>query len=242
MAASYISIAPPSISSGSSEAAGARARRADAINDGPLEKAHPHHREVLDAVHASHGQSSRRAACASPNRSPSMPMRCRPAKRFGRGFPIREPLPGQQEHIRYVASEPAQHKIAPESAMQRTVYFEKPAAAGKPTTFSVTYELTIFGAIPRDRPGQGVPATTTPELAPYRGANARRTSCSPMACASSRARSSATRRIRTASRRNCSPPSTEFPGPARANTRRSRNIATTRCTPATRIAASRRCC
>ena len=60
-------------------------------------------------------------------------------------IPYPQALPGHQEDIRFIASEPAVHEIAPESAPQRTVYLEKPARAGEPTGFLVTYELTIFG-------------------------------------------------------------------------------------------------
>ena len=42
-------------------------------------------------------------------------------------LPFPRALRGQQEDIRYVASEPAQHTIAPESTLQRTVYFERAA-------------------------------------------------------------------------------------------------------------------
>src|SRR3546814_4356346 len=59
-------------------------------------------------------------------------------------IPYPRAIPGQQEDIRYVASVPAKHDIAPASAPQRTVYLEKPAVAGQKTVFSVTYELTLL--------------------------------------------------------------------------------------------------
>src|SRR3546814_8643301 len=46
-------------------------------------------------------------------------------------------------------------------------YFEKPAQAGEPTEFSVTYELTIFGQYHDIDPGKVVAADITPELAPF---------------------------------------------------------------------------
>src|SRR3546814_15415809 len=82
-------------------------------------------------------------------------------------IPYPQALPGHQEDIRFVASEPAAHEIAPESAQQRTAYFEKPAQAGEPTEFSVTYELTIFGQYHDIDPGKVVAADITPELAPF---------------------------------------------------------------------------
>jgi hypothetical protein len=53
-------------------------------------------------------------------------------------IPYPQAIPGQQEDIEFVASEPAQHTIAPASTAQRTVYMEKTAQAGQPTKFSVT--------------------------------------------------------------------------------------------------------
>jgi transglutaminase-like putative cysteine protease len=76
-------------------------------------------------------------------------------------------LPGHQEDIRFVSSVPAAHEIAPETAPQRTVYLEKPARAGAPTEFAVTYELTIFGQYHAIDPDKVVAAEITPELAPY---------------------------------------------------------------------------
>ncbi|MDO1528495.1 transglutaminase domain-containing protein [Fulvimonas sp. R45] len=82
-------------------------------------------------------------------------------------IPYPKPLPGQQEDIRYVASEPARHELAPADAPQRTAYFEKTAQAGKPTAFSVTYELTLDAQYHVIDPANVVPAKITPELAPY---------------------------------------------------------------------------
>src|SRR3546814_14197893 len=84
-------------------------------------------------------------------------------------IPYPQALPGHQEDIRFVASEPAAHEIAPESAQQRTAYFEKPAQAGEPTEFSVTYELTIFGQYHDIDPGKAVAAAITPALPPSTG-------------------------------------------------------------------------
>src|SRR3546814_5088922 len=46
-------------------------------------------------------------------------------------IPYPRAVPGQQEDIRYVASVPTKHEIAPESAPQRPVYLEKPAVADR---------------------------------------------------------------------------------------------------------------
>jgi transglutaminase-like putative cysteine protease len=82
-------------------------------------------------------------------------------------IPYPRALPGQQEDIRYVSSEPAQHQIAPDATPQRTIYFEKPAQAGKLTAFSVTYELTIYAQYHPIDPAKVVPAKLAPELKPY---------------------------------------------------------------------------
>jgi transglutaminase-like putative cysteine protease len=76
-------------------------------------------------------------------------------------------VPGQQEDIRYVASVPAKHRIAPESAPQRTAYLEKPAVAGQKTVFSVTWELTQYAQYHAIDPARVVRFAMTPELAPF---------------------------------------------------------------------------
>ena len=149
----------------------ARARRAKQtpFNDGPLEKAHPHHREIRDAVLASHKTS------VAPRRvhvtqSITVEADAVPAGETVRAWvPYPRALPGQQEDIRFVASEPVAHTIAPESTLQRTVYLERPAAAGQQTTFSVTYELTIFGQYHPIDPDKVTPVEPTRELAPFMG-------------------------------------------------------------------------
>ena len=114
---------------------------------------------------------------------------------------------------------------------------------GKPTKFSITYELTIFGQDHRDRS-----RTRSCAVEPTRGARAvhgRAAAAHRVHRRHARVLARGRRRrdaIRIGSRRSCSPPSIAFPGPARANTRRSPTSATTRCTPATPTAASRRCC
>ncbi|TAM93317.1 MAG: transglutaminase domain-containing protein, partial [Rhodanobacteraceae bacterium] len=74
---------------------------------------------------------------------------------------------GQQEDIRFVASQPSVHRIARESALQRTVYLEQPAQAGKPTVFKTTYEVTLYAQYHAIDPAKVLPEKITPELAPY---------------------------------------------------------------------------
>jgi transglutaminase-like putative cysteine protease len=82
-------------------------------------------------------------------------------------IPYPRVIPGQQEDIHFVSSQPSAHGIAPESTLQRTVYLEQAAQAGKPTAFSVTYELTLYAQHHAIDPARVVPAKITPALAPY---------------------------------------------------------------------------
>ncbi|HET7662422.1 MAG TPA: transglutaminase domain-containing protein [Rhodanobacteraceae bacterium] len=75
--------------------------------------------------------------------------------------------PGQQEAIRFVSSQPAQHRIAPASTLQRTVYLEKTAQAGKPTVFSITYAVTLYAQYHAIDPDKVTPVQITPELVPF---------------------------------------------------------------------------
>ncbi|HEY1889765.1 MAG TPA: transglutaminase-like domain-containing protein [Steroidobacteraceae bacterium] len=82
-------------------------------------------------------------------------------------IPYPREIPGQQEDIRFVASQPGGHRIAPRSALQRTAYLEQPARAHQPTVFSVTYEVTLYAQYHLIDPSKVVPAKITPDLAPY---------------------------------------------------------------------------
>jgi transglutaminase-like putative cysteine protease len=164
----YFNRAPSNLFRLSEQARGRRAQQTP-FNDGPLEKAHPHHREIRDAVLASH-KTSVAPRRVRVSQSITVEADAVPAGETVRAWvPFPRALPGQQEDIRYVSSEPAQHTIAPESALQRTVYFEKPARAGQPTTFSVTYELTTFGQYQPIDPAKVTRLEPSRELAPYLG-------------------------------------------------------------------------
>lgn len=82
-------------------------------------------------------------------------------------IPYPQAVPGQQEDIRYVGSVPTQHQISPATALQRTLYLEKPAVAGQKTVFSVTYELTLLAQYHAIDPAKVQAETITPELAPF---------------------------------------------------------------------------
>lgn len=148
----------------------ARARRADPkpFVESPLESANPHHRRVIAAARAAHADSvlPRRLRITQ---TLAVAADAVPAGETVRAWiPYPRAIPGQQEDIRLVASEPAAHRIAPESTLQRTAYFEKPAVAGNKTTFSVSYDVTISARHFDIDAGKVVAADITdPALAPF---------------------------------------------------------------------------
>ncbi len=163
----YFKRSPSNLFRLSAEALARRDPKLPTISDGPMESLNALQRVIRGAALAGH-------------RSSVLPQRVRmtqtitieagavPAGKTVRAWiPYPRMLPGQQEGIRYVDSVPAEHVIATESALQRTVYLEKPAQAGQSTQFSVTYELDIYGQYHAIDPGQVVAHRITPELAPF---------------------------------------------------------------------------
>lgn len=164
----YFSRAPSNLFRLSAEA---RDRRANPVpfNDSPLERPHSHHKEVLELARTT-GSSSVAPRRLRIKQSITVEADAVPAGETIRAWiPYPRQLRGQQENIHFISSSPDKHQLAPESALQRTVYFEQAAAAAKPTTFSVTYELTIFGQHKQIDPDKVVPATASANLAPYLG-------------------------------------------------------------------------
>jgi transglutaminase-like putative cysteine protease len=126
-----------------SPAAAARRKGGPGFVDGPMETPNDHHRAIRDA--ARDGQRSVLPRRVRVTQSISVKPDAVPAGETVRAWiPYPRSIQGQQEDIRLIESSPALHTLAPESTLQRTVYFESPAVAGKRTDFSVTYELTIF--------------------------------------------------------------------------------------------------
>lgn len=82
-------------------------------------------------------------------------------------IPYPRAIVGQQQDIRFVASTPAAHRIAPESALQRTVFLERTSRAGKPSVFSITYEVTLFAQYHAIDGGRTEPATISADLQPF---------------------------------------------------------------------------
>lgn len=164
----YFNRAPSNLFRLSADAA-ARRKNPTAFNDSPLEKPHAHHREVRDAAVAS-GKTSVAPRRIRVTQSITVEPDAVPAGETLRTWlPFPRAIRGQQEDIRLIESTPAKHTIAPESTLQRTVYLEGAAQAGKPTKFSITYELTIFGQYYRVDPDKVVSAQITPQLAVHTG-------------------------------------------------------------------------
>jgi transglutaminase-like putative cysteine protease len=149
----------------------ARERRAvqTPLVDGPMETLNEHHREVRKTA------LLQETAGVLPQRirvtqSLTVNADAVPAGETVRAWiPLPRVLPGRQEDLRILGSEPAAREVAPESVLQRTVFFEKPAIAGKPTAFSVSYELTVLAQYNDVDPARAVPANLAGELANYVG-------------------------------------------------------------------------
>ena len=137
------------------------------LSEGPMESPNAHHRAVRAAALAngSHSVLPKRVRFTQ---SLSVDADAVPAGETVRAWiPYPRAIPGQQDDIRLVSSEPAGARVAPESTMQRTAYLEKAAVAGQPTKFSVTYDVTISAQDHALDPSKVVQAEITPELAPF---------------------------------------------------------------------------
>ncbi|HXH01590.1 MAG TPA: transglutaminase-like domain-containing protein, partial [Xanthomonadaceae bacterium] len=150
-----------------SPSAAARRKNQTPFKDGPLERAHPHHREVRDAALAS-GSTHVLPRRVEVTQSLMVEADAVPDGELVRAWiPYPRDINDQQEDVRLIASLPAQRVIAPESALQRTVYLQQAARAGQPTRFSITYALTLSGQYQRIDPARVTALPATPQLAPY---------------------------------------------------------------------------
>lgn len=137
------------------------------LRDGPFERLHAHHAEVRAAAQAE-GSSSVAPRRVRVTQSLTVAADAVPDGELVRAWiPYPREIAGQQRDITYVASEPAAHRIAPASALQRTVHFERKARRGEPTRFSVTYELTIHARDHRIDPARIVAVPADPALAEH---------------------------------------------------------------------------
>ncbi len=147
----------------------ARARRANPqpFDDSPLQTASVYHKQVIDAAISGHRTSVLPQRIRITQSLTTKPDAVPAGETIKAWIPFPRAIPGQQDDIRFVSSVPATHEIAPESALQRTVFLQQPAVAGKPTKFSITYEVTISARYQPVDPDKVIAAKITPELAPY---------------------------------------------------------------------------
>jgi len=162
----YFARSPSNLFRLSADALARRKEQTPLVNS-PLEAPHAHHREVVAAALAGH-RSSVAARRVRVTQSISVHADAVPAGETIRAWiPYPRAIAGQQEDLRFVASAPSSHVLAPESALQRTVLVEKRAVSGKPTLFSISYELTLYAQYHAVDAAKAVPATITAELAPW---------------------------------------------------------------------------
>jgi transglutaminase-like putative cysteine protease len=163
----YFNRAPSNLFRLSADAVKRRSASTPPWTDGPNEIANAHHREVRDEAMKTgkHSVAPRRVrvtyslivnADAVPN-----------GETIRAWLPFPRAIAGQQEGLQLVESKPARHQVAPEYAPQRTVYLEQVAEAGKPATFSITYELTVYGRYHSIDGAKVKPAPHTQELASF---------------------------------------------------------------------------
>jgi len=163
----YFNRAPSNLFRLSEAAVKRRSSTTPPWTDGPMEAANAHHREVRDQALKT-GKAGVAPRKVRVTYSLTVNADAVPGGETTRAWlPFPRVLPGQQENVRLIGSSPAKHVIAPESALQRTVYMEKLADAGKPTMFSITYELTVFGQYHLIDAAKIRPAARTPQLAPH---------------------------------------------------------------------------
>jgi transglutaminase-like putative cysteine protease len=163
----YFNRAPANLFRLSSKALERRNASSPPWTDGPMEAANAHHREVRDRslAEGKPGVAPRRVRVTysikvKPDAVPN-------GETVRAWLPFPRAIPGQQEDLRLIGSTPEKHRIAPESALQRTVYLERRAEAGKSTDFAITYELTVFGQFHAIDANKVLPAPRTPQLAEF---------------------------------------------------------------------------
>jgi transglutaminase-like putative cysteine protease len=147
----------------------ARARRKvqAAFADSDLEHVSDYHRRVIQRSKAT-GRFSVLPQRVQVTQTLTVDADAVPAGKTIRAWiPYPRAIPGQQEDIRFIASQPSAHGIAPQAALQRTAYLEQPAQPGKRTAFSVTYEVTLYSQYHPIDPVRVVAAKIAGQLAPY---------------------------------------------------------------------------
>ena len=164
----YFNRAPSNLFRLSAEA---RARRKEPtpLVDGPMETPNDYHRQLRKAAIAGESPSALPQR-VRVNQTLTVDADAVPAgETISAWIPYPRDLPGQQQDIRFLESDPAARQIAPESTGMRTAYLEKPAVAGRPTVFSITYELTVLGQYHSVDADQVVAPDASPDLASFLG-------------------------------------------------------------------------
>ena len=150
-----------------SDSALARRANQQPLSEGPMESPNAHHHAVVEAAQAS-ADASVLPRRVRVTQSLTVDADAVPAGETVRAWiPYPRAIKGLQEDITLLESQPGSPRIAPESTLQRTVYMERPAVAGEPTEFSISYELTRYAQHHRIDPARVVRAAATPELEPY---------------------------------------------------------------------------
>jgi len=151
----------------------ANARRPDpSFSEGPMESPNAHQASVREAALAS-GDTSVAPHRIRVTQTLTVDADAVPAGETVRAWiPYPRAIPGQQEDIRLVDTSPDGAEVAPESVLQRTAYLERPAVAGEPTEFAITYELDILARYFDIDADRVTPAPATAELASYLGERA----------------------------------------------------------------------
>jgi hypothetical protein len=83
-------------------------------------------------------------------------------------LPFPREIPGRQEGIRILSTEPARYLVADNDAyLQRTIYFEKPSAGTAQTVFTVEYAYVSNGVYVPVDPARVKAPIIAPDLAPF---------------------------------------------------------------------------
>ena len=150
----------------SPEAAARRAPPVPPFASGPYERLHPHHAQVLAA--AGDGATSVLPRRVRVTQTLVVDADAVPAGETVRAWiPFPRAIAGQQEDIELRRTVPAGGQVAPEDALQRTVYMERVAVAGEPTEFSVSYDLAVYARHFAIDPQRVRATPDDPALAPY---------------------------------------------------------------------------
>jgi len=163
----YFKRAPSNLFRVSAEARARRAPDAAVPKDGPYERLHPHHQEIVAAARAA-GATSLVPRRVEVTQSLVVKPDAVPAGETIRAWiPYPRAIPGQQEDITWMASTPAGAKVAPEATLQRTAYLERKAVAGTPTEFQIRYAVTVYARHIEIDPARVQPTPDDPALKPY---------------------------------------------------------------------------